>query len=144
MLLNNDLSMSLSKVNGCGVVLPHMHPRAAQIYFILKGRFEFGFIQENGAHHVEEIIEEGQGTIFPQGSVHYFINIGCDEAALVAVATSDDPGRIDVADALFNVLPESIVDAAMGGQKIRINPNQIQTIDPAKGTDECRRRCRLI
>jgi oxalate decarboxylase/phosphoglucose isomerase-like protein (cupin superfamily) len=135
--------MSLSKVHPCGVVLPHIHPRAAQIYYIIKGKFELGFIQENDASFVQQTIQEGQGTIFPQGSIHYFINTECQEASLVAVANSDDPGRTDVVDALFKVLPESIVIAALGGQKSNINKTQIQTVDPAKGTQECRRRCRL-
>ena len=143
MLLNNGLSMSLSKVNGCGVVLPHIHPRAAQIYYIIKGKFQFGFVQENNSSYVQRTIQEGQGTIFPQGSVHYFINTECEEASLVAVANSDDPGRIDIVDVLYNVFPESIVTAALGGQKVKINKNQIQTIDPAKGTEECRQKCRL-
>jgi len=143
MLLNNDLSISLSRVNACGVVLPHLHPRAAQIYYILKGKFEFGFIQENGAHYVQQTIQEGQSTIFPQGSVHYFINTECQESSLVAVANSDDPGRVDLADALFNVLPESIVNAAFGGQQLEINKDQIKIVDPATGTKECRRRCNI-
>jgi oxalate decarboxylase/phosphoglucose isomerase-like protein (cupin superfamily) len=143
MLLNNGLSMSLSKVNGCGVVLPHLHPRGAQIYYIIKGNFEFGFVQENDAYYVQRTIQEGQGTIFPQGAIHYFINTGCDQASLVAVANSDDPGRIDIADALFRVFTDSIVSATFEGQKTNINKNQIQTIDPAKGTQECRQRCNL-
>jgi hypothetical protein len=75
--------MSLSKMNGCGVVLPHLHPRGAQIYYIIKGNFQFGFVQENGP------------------------------------------------DALFRVFTDSIVSATFEGQKININKNQIQTIDPA-------------
>ncbi len=144
MLLNNDLSISLSKVNACGVVLPHLHPRGAQIYYIIKGKFEFGFIQENGANYVQQTIQEGQSTIFPQGSVHYFINTECQESSLVAVANSDDPGRVDLADALFKVLPETIVNAALGGQKAKIDKTQIQIVDPATGTKGCRRRCKLL
>lgn len=121
MLLNNGLAMSLSKVNPCGIILPHLHPRAAQAYYITKGKFEFGFIQENDAHYVQRTIEEGQGTIFPQGSVHYFINTECQEASLVAVTNSEDPGRIDIVGALFNVFPESLLTASLGGQNVNIN-----------------------
>jgi hypothetical protein len=127
----------------CGVVLPHLHLRAAQIYFIIKEKFEFGFIQENDAKYVQQIIQEGQSTIFLQGSVHYFINIECQESSLVAVANSDDPGRIDIADVLFKVLPQSIVNATFKSPKTKIDQTQIQTVDPAMGTKECRRRCKL-
>ena len=143
MLINNGLSMSLSVIYPCGVVLPHIHPRASQIYYILKGKLELGFIEGNDANFTEHIIEEGQGTIFPQGSIHYFINIECQNASLVAVANSDEPGRIEIATNFFDVLPQSIISAALGGQTININPKRVQSVDPAKGTEECRRRCRV-
>lgn len=143
MLINHDLSMSLSVIYPCGVVLPHIHPRASQSYYILKGKFEVGFIEENGSYFIGETIEEGQGTIVPQGSIHYFINTGCTNASLVAVANSEDPGRIDIATSFFGVLPKSIVNAALGGQKVDIDKKKIPTVDPAKGTEECQRRCKL-
>lgn len=135
--------MSLSVIHPCGVVLPHIHPRASQIYFILKGQFELGFIEDNSANFVGHLIREGQGTIFPQGSIHYFINTLCENSSLVAVANSEDPGRIDVASSLFGVLPPPIVKAALGNQKLEINADKIALVDPAKGTDECRKRCNL-
>ncbi|CAF3486576.1 unnamed protein product [Rotaria sp. Silwood1] len=125
------------------MILPHLHPRAAQVYYIIKGKFEFGFIQENGANYVQHTIQEGQGTVFSQGALHYFINNECQEASLVAVTNSEDPGRIDVVDALFNVFPQSTLIATLNGQNPTINRSIIQTIDPAKGTPECRRRCKL-
>ena len=143
MLINHGLSMSLSVIYPCGVVLPHIHPRASQTYYILKGKFEVGFIEENGSYFTGETIEEGQGTIVPQGSIHYFINTECTNSSLVAVANSDDPGRIDIATSFFGVFPKAIVEAALGGQKVNISKKKIPTVDPAKGTEECRRRCRL-
>lgn len=83
--------MSLSVIRACGVVLPHLHPRASQIYFIIKGEFELGFIEENGADFTGQTIREGQGSIFPQGSIHYFLNTRCENSSLVAVASSEDP-----------------------------------------------------
>ncbi|CAF1235024.1 unnamed protein product [Rotaria magnacalcarata] len=131
-------------IQPCGVVLPHIYPRASQIYYIIKGEFELGFIEDNAANFTGHIIKEGQGTLFPQGSIHYFINTQCENSSLVAVASSEDPGRIDVATSFFKALPPSMISAALGGQKVKIDENKLPTVDPAQGTEECRRRCNLL
>ncbi|CAF3955586.1 unnamed protein product [Rotaria magnacalcarata] len=106
--------------------------------------FELGFIEDNAANFTGHIIKEGQGTLFPQGSIHYFINTQCENSSLVAVASSEDPGRIDVATSFFKALPPSMISAALGGQKVKIDENKLPTVDPAQGTEECRRRCNLL
>ncbi|CAF2117437.1 unnamed protein product [Rotaria magnacalcarata] len=107
-------------------------------------RAKLGFIEDNAANFTGHIIKEGQGTLFPQGSIHYFINTQCENSSLVAVASSEDPGRIDVATSFFKALPPSMISAALGGQKVKIDENKLPTVDPAQGTEECRRRCNLL
>ncbi|CAF3347957.1 unnamed protein product [Rotaria socialis] len=121
-----------------------MHRRASQIYCIIKGEFELYFIEDNAANFTGHIIKEGQGTLFPQGSIHYLINAPCGNGSLVAVTSSEDPGRIDVATSFFNALPASMISVALGGQKVKIDENKLSAVDPAQGTEECRRRCNLL
>jgi hypothetical protein len=47
--------------------------RAVSVFhiFILKKVFEFSLVQDSEANYVKKTIEEGQGTVFPQGSVDY-------------------------------------------------------------------------
>ena len=75
---------------------PHTHPRATEILYLVTGEMEAGFIEENGARFVDNVLTKGQGTLFPQGSIHYQINTGCDPVLFVAALNSEDPGTIQV------------------------------------------------
>ena len=56
-----------------------------------------GFIRENGARLVTNILNPGQGTIFPKGSFHYQVNLGCEPVSFVAGLNSADPGAATIA-----------------------------------------------
>jgi len=56
-----------------------------------------GFIQENGARFVSNVLNPGQGAIFPQGSTHFQANLDCDPVTFVAGLNSGDPGTGTVA-----------------------------------------------
>ena len=56
-----------------------------------------GFIQENGARFVSNLLNPGQGAIFPKGSFHYQANLDCVPATFVAGLNSEDPGVGSVA-----------------------------------------------
>jgi len=75
---------------------PHTHPRATEILYLVSGEMEAGFIEENGARFVDNILTKGQGTLFPQGSIHYQINTGCDPVLFVAALNNEDPGTTQV------------------------------------------------
>ena len=76
---------------------PHTHPRAAEVLYLATGELEAGFIEENGARFVRNSLTKGQGTLFPQGSIHYQINTGCEPVIFVAALNSDDPGTTQIA-----------------------------------------------
>lgn len=58
---------------------------------------EAGFIEENGARFVKNTLTKGQGTLFPQGSIHYQLNLGCDPVLFVAALNDEDPGTSQIA-----------------------------------------------
>ena len=76
---------------------PHTHPRATEILYLVSGEMETGFIEENGARFVHNVLTKGQGTLFPQGSIHYQINTGCDPVLFVAALNNEDPGTSQIA-----------------------------------------------
>lgn len=76
---------------------PHTHPRATEILYLVSGEIEAGFIEENGARFVHNVLTKGQGTLFPQGSIHYQLNTGCDPALFVAALNDEDPGTSQIA-----------------------------------------------
>ena len=72
---------------------PHTHPRATEFLYVVNGTgLEVGFIEENGARFVSNIVLPGEGTIFPKGSIHFQQNLGCDTLTFVAALNNVDPG----------------------------------------------------
>lgn len=76
---------------------PHTHPRATELLYLVTGEMEAGFIEENGARFVKNTLTSGQGTLFPQGSIHYQLNTGCDPVLFVAALSDEDPGTSQIA-----------------------------------------------
>jgi len=76
---------------------PHTHPRANEILYLVHGTMEAGFIEENGARFVHNVLTKGHGTLFPQGSIHYQINTGCDPVLFVAALNDEEPGTNQIA-----------------------------------------------
>ena len=56
-----------------------------------------GFIEENGARFVVNTLTPGQGTLFPKGSIHYQLNLGCEPLTFVAALNDEDPGVSQIA-----------------------------------------------
>lgn len=93
---------------------PHFHPRATNFVVAISGTTQTYMIAENGARTVTETLHSGQMTIFPTGSVHTMMNIGCENAQLVSALNSDDSGTTNLANAFFS-LPQNISGTVLGG-----------------------------
>jgi hypothetical protein len=51
-LIGHGIAMTVGFIEPCGINLPHTHPRATEINFIVSGEFRAGFFLENGAHFI--------------------------------------------------------------------------------------------
>ncbi len=137
--------MTVGFISGCGINLPHTHPRATEINFIVSGEFETGLFQENGARFIMETVSAGQATIFPQGAIHFEQNLNCEPAIFIAGFNSADPGVQTVASSFFGGLPADVVGASLGGLNIT-SVNDLKKLlpaNPALGIELCRQRCGL-
>ena len=93
-----SLTRDRSFFRPCGMNTPHTHPRATEFLFVAnEGQLEVGFIQENGAPYITNTLTQGQGTIFPMGSIHFQANLGCKPLTFVAALNSEDPGVNQIA-----------------------------------------------
>jgi hypothetical protein len=54
-----------------------------------------------------------EGTVFPQGSIHYQFNNNCEKATFVAALSSEDAGTNQAAQALY-ALNADVVNATLG------------------------------
>ena len=101
---------------------------------------------ENGAGpELSNDLTMYQGTVFPQGSVHYEFNDNCEPATFIAGFNSEDPGLSSIAQNFFDLNPD-IVEADLGYPR-EINGENIAkfapTIPPsfALGIKSCLDRC---
>jgi hypothetical protein len=130
-LMGTGLSVAIGYLNPCGLDSMHIHNRATEIVTLVKGTsLKTGFVLEDGFGMFFDIqsppvldqtnkiadlpvyTEIGlyQGTIRPQGSIHWEFNDHCDSAVFVASLSNEDPGVSRTAQNFF-INPQQIVDA---------------------------------
>jgi oxalate decarboxylase/phosphoglucose isomerase-like protein (cupin superfamily) len=142
-VIGNNIAMTVGYVGPCGINLPHTHPRATEINFVVSGTFEAGLVMENGVRFVGNNLTAGMATVFPQGAIHFEQNLNCEPAVFVAAFNSEDPGVSTIGSTFFG-LPVD-VSAASLNIPIKTVEDLIPFLpkNPALGIEECRRRCGL-
>jgi hypothetical protein len=136
----------------CGINTPHVHPRATEFLTLVSNtNLKFGYVLENGlvaAGQNPEIagtLKQYEGTVFPQGSIHFQFNDGCKPAVFVAGLNSEDPGTNQIAQGFF-ALNSGVVNATLGFPK-EINGKNIEQFRKmipanfAQDVDRCLAKC---
>ncbi|XP_062094803.1 putative germin-like protein 2-1 [Humulus lupulus] len=109
----NTLGISLVRVDYAprGVNPLHTHPRASEILTVLEGSLEVGFITSSPENRrITKVLEKGDVFVFPVGLVHYQKNVGHGNAVAIAALSSQNPGVIIIAGAVFGSNPEMSED----------------------------------
>ncbi|KAL5140781.1 putative germin-like protein 2-1 [Glycine soja] len=105
----NTLGISMARIDYApwGINPPHMHPRATEILTVLDGALEVGFVTSNPENrHFRVVLQKGDAFVFPIGLVHYQRNVGYGNAVAIAALSSQNPGLITVANAVFGATPD--------------------------------------
>lgn len=90
------------------------HPRAAEFLTVVQGTIQTGMILENGiTTEFNTTLSQFEGTIFPQGSVHFQFNPNCAPAIFVAGLNSEDPGASQIAQDIFE-FEDSVLETVFG------------------------------
>ncbi|KAJ4366503.1 hypothetical protein N0V95_000169 [Ascochyta clinopodiicola] len=117
------ISTTLGFLSPCGINTPHVHPRATEFLTLVEGsNLKFGYVLENNfvkAGQNPEIagsLNKFEGTVFPQGSIHFQFNDNCKAATFVAALNSEDPGTSQIAQNFF-ALNSGVVNATLGFPK---------------------------
>ncbi|KAK9267867.1 hypothetical protein L1049_010304 [Liquidambar formosana] len=104
----NTLGISTVRIDYApwGVIPPHMHPRATEILTVLDGRLFVGFVTSNPANRlISKVLQKGDVFVFPVGLVHFQRNVGYGNAVSISSLSSQNPGVITVANAVFGSNP---------------------------------------
>ncbi|PON50312.1 Germin [Parasponia andersonii] len=104
----NTLGISLARIDYApwGVVPPHTHPRATEILTVLEGSLSVGFVTSNPNNQlISTVLQKGDVFVFPVGLVHFQRNIGNGNAVSLSALSSQNPGVITIANAVFGSKP---------------------------------------
>lgn len=113
----NTLGISLARIDVAphgGLNTPHHHPRATEVITVIKGTLYAGFIASNPPKGPNrfffKVLNEGDVFIFPQGMIHFEMNFGEVPAFALSSFSSQFPGVVTTADAVFGSSPPVSVD----------------------------------
>jgi len=147
-----DLGISAAGIffGPCVLNSPHNHPDATEFLTVVTdSNIETGFVLENGFVAEQRTnLTLFQGTVFPQGSIHWQQNLDCYPAVAIAGLNSEDPGASSIAQNFLINTSGDIVDASLGFPK-QIDQNNFAEfkkaipVTLAQGVEECLIRCNL-
>ncbi|XP_058740111.1 germin-like protein subfamily 1 member 20 [Vicia villosa] len=105
----NTLGISLARIDFApkGLNPPHTHPRGSEILIVLEGTLYVGFVTSNQDKNrlFTKVLNKGDVFVFPIGLIHFQLNVGYGNAVAIAGLSSQNPGVITIANALFKSDP---------------------------------------
>ncbi len=110
---SNTLGISIVRIDYApwGINPPHTHPRATEILTVIEGSLKVGFVTSNPENRFfTKVLQKGDVFVFPIGLVHFQQNVGDYKAIAIAALSSQNPGVITIANAVFGSNPDIDVD----------------------------------
>ncbi|GLT88579.1 hypothetical protein SLE2022_065980 [Rubroshorea leprosula] len=106
----NTLGVSLARIDFApygGLNPPHTHPRGTEILVVQEGTLYVGFVSSNqdGNRLFTKVLNKGDVFVFPIGMIHFQLNIGKTPAVALSGFSTQNPGTITIANALFGSNP---------------------------------------
>ncbi|KAJ0980775.1 hypothetical protein J5N97_009030 [Dioscorea zingiberensis] len=104
----NTLGTSMARIDYAhgGLNPPHTHPRATEILFVIHGTLYVGFVTSNPNNTLfSKVLNSGDVFVFPEGLIHFQLNIGPSYAIAIVAFSSQNPGVITIANAVFGSKP---------------------------------------
>ncbi|KAM1004408.1 hypothetical protein ACFX2C_004609 [Malus domestica] len=109
----NTLGISVARIDFApwGLNPPHTHPRATEILTVLEGSLKVGFVTSNPENRlISKVLQKGDVFVFPVGLVHFQQNVGYGNAVAIVALSSQNPGVIAIANAVFGSNPDIPAD----------------------------------
>jgi quercetin dioxygenase-like cupin family protein len=115
----NTLGISVARLDYApyGLNPPHTHPRGTEVLTMIEGTLLVGFISSSPNNKLFlKTLHPGDVYIFPVDLIHFQFNIGDSPAIAIAALSSQNPGLVIVADALFDSnppIPDDVLEKAL-------------------------------
>ena len=108
------MSFARADLKEGGVNVPHFHPRAAEIAYVVKGRVYSGFVNSTNRAFAK-VIEAGEVMVYARGLVHFQMNVGESPATIIGSFNSQNPGIQRIPNALFGAgVSDELLEKAFG------------------------------
>ncbi|KAK9074148.1 hypothetical protein SSX86_006745 [Deinandra increscens subsp. villosa] len=120
----NTLGISMARIDFApmGINPPHTHPRATEILTVIDGRILVGFVTSNPENRlITKVLKKGDVFVFPEGLIHFQKNIGHGYAVAIAGLSSQNPGVITIANAVFGSNPDITGDILAKAFQVDVN-----------------------
>eukprot|EP00752_Nemacystus_decipiens_P018324 g16440.t1 len=143
-LEGQGISMALVNLDACTINLPHIHPRATEMLYVIEGHMRSAFVEENGGEGaVVNDLYQGDVMFFPQGLIHYQQNLGCEPATFLAALNNEDPGAVTITTRFFE-LPSEAIQASLNFEDPELQA-LIESLPeaPAAARRQCLKMCGL-
>ncbi|URE06163.1 germin-like protein [Musa troglodytarum] len=106
----NTLGISMVRIDYAprGLNPPHTHPRATEILTVIEGQLLVGFVTsntDNGNRLFTKMLKKGDVFVFPEGLIHFQFNPGHTKTVAIGALSSQNPGTITIANAVFGSKP---------------------------------------
>ncbi|EOY10772.1 Germin-like protein subfamily 1 member 18 [Theobroma cacao] len=139
----NTLGISFARVDYApygGLNPPHTHPRATEILVVVEGTLYVGFVTSNPDNRlITKVLYPGDVFVFPVGLIHFQFNKGNTNAVAFAGLSSQNPGVITIANAVFGsnpaINPEVLAKAFQLEKNIERMKQMSQCCDEATRED---------
>lgn len=97
-----------------GVNVPHYHPRATEVAFVLEGTVYSGFVDSQNRVFAR-VLEKGEVMVFPRGLLHFQMNVGDSHATIIGSFNSQNPGLVRIPNAVFGTsIRDEVLEKAFG------------------------------
>ncbi|KAL4193159.1 hypothetical protein AMTRI_Chr06g175580 [Amborella trichopoda] len=130
----NTLGISLAHIDFApgGQNRPHTHPRGTEILTVVEGTLYVGFVTSNPENHlICKTLKKGDVFVFPEGLIHFQQNVGYGNSVAIAGLSSQNPGVITIANAVFGANPPISDDVL--AKTFQIVNNRLINSRPASG-----------
>ncbi|XP_030471967.1 germin-like protein subfamily 1 member 7 [Syzygium oleosum] len=110
----NTLGISMARIDFArgGLNPPHIHPRGTEVLVVVEGTLHVGLVTSNQLNNTffTKVLYKGDMFVFPIGLIHFEWNIGNTHALAFSGLSSQNPGAITIANAIFGAKPPISVD----------------------------------
>ena len=111
-LSGNDLSIYLLTLEPGAVRIPHWHPDAAELDYVLSGKARVGLGFPDGEWERFDLAA-GQIAILPQGWFHYIENVGEETLRMLVIFNNSAPNDIGISQG-FQAIPKEVLGLTFG------------------------------